>query len=150
MSVRTQLAYLSAGLTLALGLLGLLNPLLTVRIVGLEVLEPRGLSEARAVFGAMFVVLGGVMLWAVSARSAAPAYLRMSGIVIGSVAVGRLLSIVIDGVLSPLNFGFLALELLISVSTVLASFQRGGRRGDRAAPPGAEDELPDPLRAYRG
>jgi len=152
MSVRTQLAYLAAGLTLALGLLGLLNPLLTVRIVGLEVVEPRGLSEARAVFGAMFVVLGAVMLWSVSARSAPVAYLRMSGIVMGAIAVGRLSSIVIDGVLSPLNFAFLALELLIAISTVLASFRpRGGRRpgGGKAPPTGSEDELPDALRAYR-
>ncbi len=153
MSVRKQLAYLAAGLTLALGLLGLLNPLLTVRILGLEVMEPRGLSEVRAVFGVMFIVLGGVMLWAVSTRSAAPAYLRFPGLLIVSSAVGRLLSILIDGVLSPLNFGFLALELLIGSSALMASFEIAGRRGkgsSLATSGVADDDGSDPLRAYRG
>ena len=155
MRARKQLAFVSAGLTLAWGLLGLLNPLLVVRIVGLDVLDPRGLSEARALFGALFVIMGAVMVWAASARGAPPAYLRLPGLLITGEAVGRLASIVIDGVLSPLNFVFLVVELLIGVLALVASFSGeqgrsvGARsRGDAGADP--DDERPDPLRAYRG
>ena len=76
MSLRTQLAYLAAGLTLALGLLSLLNPLLMVRILGLEVLEPRGLSEIRATYGMLFLAMGGVMLWAIPTRPRSNPFLR--------------------------------------------------------------------------
>jgi len=148
---RKQLAFISAGLTLAWGLLGLLNPLLLVRIVGLDVIDPRGLSEARALFGALFVVMGAVMLWAASARSAPRAYLRLPGFLITGEAVGRFASIVIDGVLSPLNFVFLIVELLIGVLALLASFPGEGGRGARGASgPEPDDDRPDPLRAYRG
>ena len=150
---RNQLAFVSAGLTLAWGLLGLLNPLLVIRIVGLDVVDPRGLSEARALFGALFVVMGAVMLWAASVRSAPPVYLRLPGLLITAEAVGRLASIVIDGVLSPLNFVFLVVELLIGVLALLASFAGEGGRGPRtrgAAGPEPDADRPDPLRAYRG
>lgn len=150
---RRQFAFIAAGLTLVWGLLGLLNPLLMVRIVGLDVVDPRGLSEARAVFGALFVLLGALMLWAASARGAPPAYLRIPGILVLGEAAGRLASIVIDGVVSPLNIVFLAGELIIGVLALLASFagddgRGGGRRGRPSD--GADDDRPDPLRAYRG
>ncbi len=126
MSVRKQLAYLAAALTLGLGLLGLLNPLLTVRLLGLEVLQPRGLSEARAVFGALFLVMGVSMLWSITSRNASPVYLRLPGLLVASMALGRLLSILIDGVLSPLNFVFLAVEVLIGSAAIVASLPRAG------------------------
>ncbi len=148
---RKQLAFVSAGLTLAWGLLGLLNPLLVIRIVGLDVVDPRGLSEARALFGALFVVMGAVMLWAASVRSAPPVYLRLPGLLITAEAVGRFASMVIDGVLSPLNFVFLVVELLIGVLALVASFPGEDGRGARAAAgPEPDADRPDPLRAYRG
>ncbi len=145
---RSQLAFIAAGLTLAWGLLGLLNPLLVVRIVGLEVVEPRGLSEARALFGAVFVLMGAIMLWAASVRSAPRAYLRLPGLLIAGEAAGRLASIVIDGVVSPLNFVFLVAELLIGVLALLAGY--GPEPTRPSAAPDRDDDRPDPLRAYRG
>ena len=121
MSARKQLAYLGAALTIALGLLGLVNPLLTVRLFGLDVVQPRGLSEARALFGALFLVMGASMLWAITRGPRAAAYLRLPGILMASLAVGRLLSILIDGVLTPANFGFLAVEILIATAAILGS-----------------------------
>lgn len=148
---RTQLGFVAAGLTLAWGFFGLVDPLVVVRIVGLDVVEPRGLSEARAVLGALFVVMGAVMLWAASSRSAPRAYLRLPGILILAEAAGRLASIVIDDVVSPVNFVFLLVELLIGVLALFASFPgapaRGPGAGRRAEP---ADDQPDPLRAYRG
>lgn len=145
MSVRTQLAYLAAGLTLALGLLGLLNPLLTVRLLGLEVVAPRGLSEVRATYGALFVVLGGLMMWAVPTRPRNAPLLRFAGVVWLAVALGRFLSIVIDGAITAPNLGLMLFELGVGAAALVGSFHTPRRRGVR---PG-DEEVPDPLRAYR-
>ena len=148
---RTQLGFVAAGLTLAWGFFGLVDPLVMVRIVGLDVVQPRGLSEARAVFGAMFVVMGAIMLWAAWSKSVPRAYLRLPGILILAEAAGRLASIVIDNVVSPGNFVFVLVELLIGVSALFASFPGAPRRGPGSAPgPGEGPDRPDPLRAYRG
>lgn len=147
MSMRTQLAYLAAGITLVLGLLSLFNPLLAVRVLGLDVIEPRGLSEIRATYGALFVVMAGVMFWAVPTRPRSAHWLRFAGILWLGAGAGRVLSIVLDGVLTPLNFVSLGIEVLVGLGALLGSFERTpGRRGDGVA----EDEEPEPLRAYRG
>lgn len=121
MSSRKQLAYLAAALTIAIGLLGLLNPLLAVRLYGLDVANPRGLSEARAIFGALFLALGVSMLWSATRGARGGGYLRLPGLLVAAVAVGRLLSILLDGVLTPGNFGFLAVEILIATAALLGS-----------------------------
>jgi len=121
---RRQLAYIAAGLTVGLGLLGLLNPAVTVRLLGLEVVDPRGFSQARATFGAMYLALGAVIVWAASARNAPPAYLRVPALLIGALAFGRLLSIIIDGVVTPLNILFFVTEAAAAAVVTLASFDR--------------------------
>jgi hypothetical protein len=146
---RTQLGFVAAGLTLAWGFFGLVDPLVVVRIVGLEVVEPRGLSEVRALMGALFVVMGGIMLWAASSRSAPRAYLRLPGLLILAEAAGRLASIVIDNVVSPGNFVFLLVELIIGTLAVVASFPGAAQAGG-GRPPASDDDRPDPMRAYRG
>lgn len=146
MSVRTQLAYLAAGLTVVLGLLALLNPLLAVRLLGLDVVEPRGLSEVRSTYGAMFLVMGGAMLWAVPTRPRSAVWLRFAGVLWCAAAAGRVLSILIDGVLTPINFAALGVEALIGVAALLGSFQTPLPRRRRGE---ALDDTPDPLRAYR-
>lgn len=147
MSLRTQLAYLAAAVTLVLGLLSLLNPLLAVRVLGLEVLEPRGLSEIRATYGAMFVVMAGAMFWAVPSRPRSAMWLRFAGILWLGAAAGRLLSIAIDGVVTPLNLVALAVELVVGVGALLGSFETIPPR--RAKVAASEEEAPEPLRAYR-
>ena len=120
---RRQLAYLAAGAAIASGLLGLLNPVLALRLYGPEVVDPRGLSQARATFGGLYLALGGMLLWAATPRAGdggARPYLWAAALLVGSVAAGRLLSIVIDGVLSPLNLLFLAFELAVCVLSLLA------------------------------
>ena len=122
---RRQLAYVAAGVAVASGLLGLLNPLLAVGLYGLEVMEPRGISQVRATFGGLYLALGGMLLWAAAPRggdgAGARPYLRAAALLVGCVAAGRLLSIVIDGVVSPLNLLFLAFELAVCVLSLLAS-----------------------------
>jgi hypothetical protein len=117
---RRQLAYVAAGVAIVCGLLGLLNPLLAVRLYGLEVAEPRGISQARATFGGLYLALGAMLLWAATPRGDGSG-LRAAALLVGAVAAGRLLSIVIDGVVSPLNFLFLAFELAVCALSLLAS-----------------------------
>jgi len=142
---RIQFAYLASLLTLILGLAILFDPLLAVRLLGLEVVDPRGLSEVRATYGGLFTMMGALMLWA-AIRPRSNLWLRFAGLLWGAVALGRTFSVVIDGVITPLNLGVLLLEMLIGASALLGSFS-SRREAPRVT---GEDDTPDPLRAYRG
>lgn len=152
MSLRIQLAYLAAGLTLILGLLGLLNPILTLRLTGLEVVEPRGLAQGRALFGALFLTMGGFMLWAISTRPRANAILRFAGFLWLASALGRLLSLLLDATLSMGSVLLLAFDLIVGGGALLGSTEPGKTKPGGSGP-GRGDEGDaqddDPLRAYR-
>lgn len=170
MSLRTQLAYLAAGLTLVLGLLGLLNPILTLRLTGLEVVEPRGLGQARALFGALFLTMGGFMLWALSTRPRGRSILRFTAFLWLASALGRLLSLLLDGPLSLGSSSLLAFDLVVGAGAFLGSTETGGTSLREQGPAGKEprnggtgskqvqrtgserteaDDEADPLKAYR-
>ena len=140
---RTRLAYVSAAIVLVLALLAFLNPWLMVRVVGFELVEGRGLSEMRATYGAFFIVMAGVLLWAIPNRPAGKPYLRFGGLLWLGAAVGRIASMIIDGALLPFNFAALAVELVIAVPLLLAGFQRSH------SVVGTFDADPSPLDAYR-
>lgn len=133
-SARTNLAYAAAVVTLLLGLLALLNPSLVARLSGLAVLEPRGLSTLRSSHGALYLVLGGAMLWAVPKRPRSAPWLRFAALLWLGVAAGRLASMLLDGVGSPLNLSLLLLELALGSATAWASFERPVPRTAQAAP----------------
>jgi hypothetical protein len=154
MSLRSQLAYLAAGLILILGLLGLLNPVLTLRLTGLEVAEPRGLGQARALFGALFLTMGGFMLWALSTRPRARSILRFTAFLWLASALGRLLSLILDGPLSVGSSLLVAFDLIVGTGSFLGSTEPG--RGSSRSEPEADgagalsdSESADPLKAYR-
>ncbi len=137
-SVRTTLAYVAAVVLVAFGLLALLNPLVGVRLVGLEVIEPRGLSQVRAGFGALVLAMGGAMLWAVPTRPRSAPWMRLAGLLWAASTLGRAASVILDGVWTPVNLLFLLGEGFLAVALVLASFQTPGRgardrRGDEDA-----------------
>ncbi|MEX2543085.1 MAG: DUF4345 domain-containing protein [Trueperaceae bacterium] len=138
MSLRTQLAYLAAGLTLVLGLLGLLNPILTLRLTGLEVIEPRGLGQARALFGALFLTMGGYMLWALSVRPRGRAVLRFTAFLWLASALGRLVSLLLDGPLSLGSILLLVFDLAVGTGAFLGSTETGGTSARSAKPGGHE------------
>jgi hypothetical protein len=146
MTPRTQLGYLAAILTLALGLVGFLGPIWMAELLGFRAaqLEPRGLSEIRATYGAMFTVMGAVMLWAVPTRPRGTPYLRFASFLWLGAGAGRFLSMIIDGVITPMNFGGLALQILIGICALVASLE--DPKGSRFVP---ADETPDPMKAYR-
>jgi len=131
-SVRTTLAYLAAAALVAFGLLALLNPLVAARLVGLEVVEPRGLSEIRASYGATMLMLGGVMVWAVPMRPRSAPWMRLAGLLWTAATLGRTASVILDGVWTPVNLLFLLVSGVIAVAFVLASFQTPGRERRRS------------------
>jgi len=141
-SVRTTLAYAAAIALVAFGLLALLNPLVAVRLVGLEVVEPRGLSEIRSSYGALLLALGGAMLWAIPTRPRSAPWLRFAGLLFLAATLGRGASVLLDGVWTPLNLVVTVLAGVVAVAFLLASFQaRPGRapdRGDGAVAPPVE------------
>jgi hypothetical protein len=138
MLTRTRLAYLAAGLTLLLGLLSLFNPLLSARLIGVELLAPRGLSEIRATYGALFVAMGAAMLWAAPGDRRTSAWLRLPGMLWVAAALGRILSMSLDGAVTIGNILILVFELLVGLMALAASFGNDadtpeGGRSDRSA-----------------
>lgn len=140
-SVRTTLAYAAAIALVAFGLLALLNPLVAVRLVGLEVVEPRGLSEIRSSYGALLLALGGAMLWAIPTRPRSAPWLRFGGLLFLAATIGRGASVLLDGVWTPLNLIVTLLAGVVAVAFLLASFQS---RPGRAAP--TDDSAPPAVR----
>lgn len=123
MSIRTQLAYFGSLITLGLGLAFLVYPLGLVLLIGLDITQPRGLSEIRATYGAMFSIMGAMMLYGTMRRPKTAMYLRFASYLWLATFAGRLFSMIIDGVWTPMNFGVLALELLIGLGTLSGSLE---------------------------
>ncbi|TVR94728.1 MAG: DUF4345 domain-containing protein [Trueperaceae bacterium] len=133
MTLRTQLAYAAAVLTLVVGLLALVNPMLAARLLGLEVVSPRGLSELRSGYGALTLALAGLMLWAVPLRPKAAPLLRTLAVIVAAAALGRLASIAIDGVFGLMNLLFLVLQSAVAGSLLWASGEKPPSKRERQA-----------------
>ncbi len=133
MTLRTQVAYAAAALTLAVGLLALLNPMLAARLAGLEVVAPRGLSELRSGHGALTLALGALMLWALPLRPKKGPLLRTLAILVAAAALGRLASVAIDGVPTLMNLVFLLLQAFVAAAVFWASSERLPSRAERRA-----------------
>jgi hypothetical protein len=123
MSLRTQLAYLASLVTLGLGLAFLVYPLGLVLLTGLDITDPRGLSEMRSTYGAMFTVMGAFMLYSTLRRPNASLYLRFAAYLWLGAFLGRVFSMIIDGVWTPINFAVLALELVVGLGALLGSLE---------------------------
>jgi len=133
MTTRTQLAYAAAGVVLLLGLLSLFNPVLATRMLGLEIVAPRGLSEVRATYGALFVTMAALLLWALPQRPRGAIVVRAMGILWAGAAAGRVASMAIDGILTVGNFGMLAVAVAVAVLLVWGSFETPPTAAESAA-----------------
>ena len=135
LSKRTQLAYLAALFTLVVGVLGLVSPLWMVRFVGLEVLEPRGLSTVRATFGLLYIGVAASLVWGLT-RPEGKAWVLAASFFWLITAFGRLLSLLlIDFAVTPLNLIFVGAELVIGLSALFAGLEKPKQimsRGRRA------------------
>ncbi|MFO8150873.1 MAG: DUF4345 family protein [Trueperaceae bacterium] len=124
MTTRTQLAYAAAGVVLLLGLLSLFNPVLATRLLGLEIAAPRGLSEVRATYGALFVTMAALLLWALPQRPRGAIVVRAMGILWAGVAAGRIASMAIDdGTLTVGNVASLAVAAVVAVLLLWGSLE---------------------------
>lgn len=91
--------------TIAMGLLGLVAPRRAALLVRLRESAPEGFAEFRATYGGLFVGLGLVPLLA-----AAPEAYLVAAAGWGGAALGRLISMRLDGAHWHHNLGGLALE----------------------------------------
>lgn len=132
MNPRSRLIYLAAGIVLTLGVLGLVNPFFTARMLGLEVADPRGVSQMRATFGALHLALGALVLRGAVPRRGSGAYLKAAALLVGAVVVGRLASMLVDGVFTLLNLTFLGSETVALAGIALALFDQRQRAGAAA------------------
>ena len=104
------LANLGAGITLGLGLMGLLAPDRAARFTSMQPVGLVGRSEIRATYGGFFAALGLACLW-----SQAPEAFFAAGVAWVGAAAGRAFSVAIDASRSPKNLGGIAFELVIGV-----------------------------------
>jgi hypothetical protein len=125
MSMRTQLAYVAAVVTLLYGLFGLIFPVGSLHLLGLQLTDPRGVGVGRATLGGLFIMLGFLMLWALPTRPhpRSHVWLRMAGYLWLAVAGGRLVSLVFDGV-TLLGVVFFVVEALLGLAALGAGLER--------------------------
>jgi hypothetical protein len=123
MTTRTQLAYAAAGVVLLLGLLSMFNPALATRLLGLEIVAPRGLSEVRATYGALFVTMAALLLWALPLRPRGGIVVRAMGLLWAGAATGRVASMAIDGIVTIGNGAALVLAVVVAALLVWGSLE---------------------------
>ena len=99
------LPLVGAGLTVALGLLGLVRPGVAADIVGIVPEEELGRSEVRATYGGIFLGLGVGCFWLRSPE----AYFVVALAWLGA-TVARVASIVIERSISRENIGGVVVE----------------------------------------
>jgi len=139
MTFRTQLAYAAAAVTLLLGLLALLNPMASARLLGLAISAPRGLSELRSGYGATLLAAAGLMLWALPLRPKTAALLRTLALLAAAAAAGRMTSLALDAVFSVGNLVALIVQLFVAGALLWASGERPASKRERAAERAARD-----------
>jgi hypothetical protein len=96
--ISSTLNLIGAVLTMALGIIGFLNPMMVGRLVGIVPSAPHGLSELRATYGGLFIGLGG---FALSARNPVIDATIGSGWI--GAALARAFSMVVDFRAEPLR-----------------------------------------------
>ena len=93
--------------TAVTGLLSLFRPSLVTSFTGLRTEGPRGVTEVRAIFGGLLIGMGAFPLIV-----SAPVTYRMLGVLYLSIAVVRLVSMVVDGSVDRSNLISLAVEVI--------------------------------------
>lgn len=118
------LAYIAAGIVTVLGIVSLVQPVFVASLFGLVAVEPRGLSQVRGTFGALYMALGGIILYGALRPVRGARALIIGATLVGAVAAGRLMSIVVDQAAGVLNILFLLSELAVVLMIVAALFAK--------------------------
>jgi len=96
-------------------LLAAVRPSVVPGFTGLETTGPRGVTEIRSIFGGLFIGIGAFPLIV-----GVPAAFQMLGVMYLSVALARLVSMVVDGSLTEAsNIISLAVEVVFGVILVI-------------------------------
>ena len=101
-------------ITLALGLFGLFWPLSAARLVGLEPVDERGISEIRATYGGIFLAIG---IFATIAQTSD--VFRVVGVGWLGAAAARSFSYVRDNSRSPKNLATIVIETAVGMSMLI-------------------------------
>ena len=113
MNLGMILKIIAALATVATGLLAFVKPTATYGFIGLNANGVRGVSEIRAIFGALFIGLGLAPL-----LLGATAY-QMLGIGYLAIAVARTFSIVFDKSYAQSNLISLVIEIVLGAILIL-------------------------------
>ncbi len=100
---------------LGLGLAALLSPRRMLTFVGLAEAAPEGLAEGRATYGGLFFALelGAAALWQGAGSTHG---LLLAGLAWSGAALGRCLSLLVDGRRTSRNVQAVVLELAIGLA----------------------------------
>jgi len=133
MTTRTRLAYLATAVVLAYGAVALLNPGLAARLAGLEIVAARGVSEVRASYGALYLTMGIVLVWALPLRPRGVLLVRGFGLLLAGMAGGRLMSMLIDSAMTLGNAAWLLVSVVLAAILIFAGFETPPTRAERKA-----------------
>lgn len=103
-------ANIGAIATLLLGMFGLIAPRRAAAFTSIAPLGANGLSELRATYGGLFVALGA---WCLLSQSVV--VFTVLGVAWSGAALGRLVSVIIDGNRDQRNLGGLLMELVLGL-----------------------------------
>ena len=104
-----MLATLGALITFGLGIMGLSRPAAAAAFTSLEPKGLVGVAEIRATYGGLFAAMGAYALWAQLPIAFAVLACAWAG-----AALGRVVSVVVDGSRTPQNLGGVAFEAAIA------------------------------------
>jgi len=115
MNILQILKIICAVATIAVGVISLVRPTSVYEFTGLQAAGPRGITEIRAVLGALFIGLG----LAPFLLGMDPAAFKAGGITYLAVGAARLVSMFVDGSVMQSNWISLAFEIVFGVILVL-------------------------------
>lgn len=117
----TRLTLFGAGfMMLVVGALHLLNPQMMMREPGIALISTNHFHVIRAAYGGAYLGIAALFLGGALRRIDVRAALLAVVLIFGGFALGRIVSIVADGVPVPLYFGVLGAELVFVACAVLA------------------------------
>ncbi|MBL8330886.1 MAG: DUF4345 domain-containing protein [Rubrivivax sp.] len=117
----TRFTLLGAGLMmLVVGALHLLNPQMMMREPGIVLSSTNHFHVVRAAYGGAYLGIAALFLAGAWRRIDVQAALAAVVLLFGGFALGRIVSIAVDGMPVPLYLGVLSAELFFVVCAVLA------------------------------
>ena len=106
---------------LGMGLYALVAPASLIRPFGVTLSRPEARAEVRAVYGGFGLAVAGVLVYAALNPSVGPAILITVAVALAGMAVGRLISAVVDErtAFYP-NWFYFLVEVVLAAALVLA------------------------------